>query len=254
MIHLYGLTLGLAIVIGIWLIEYQAKKQKIFLNNFYGLVWSILGGGILGARAYYVITNFYFYQDRLWDIFKIWQGGSSIIGGVIGGVVAAWIWLKINRSQSQIKLLTLLDVAVFGLPIAQSLGRWGNFVNQELYGLPTKLPWGIYIDSVNRLSGYEAFSYFHPLFLYESILMLVFALVVWIKQNNQKFSGFTIGSGRLFISYIFYYSFIRFWLDFIRIDKTHVFGTVLGKNQFFLILVMTIMSLLWFKKRNEKKI
>ena len=261
MIHLYGFILGLAIVIGVYLIQLQAKKQNINLPGFDYLIWVVLLGGVIGARVYHVITDYYLYQDAFWDIFKIWQGGLGIIGAVIGGVIAVWGWLKINKSNQifgwlkinkinkQLNLLTILDLAVFGLPVAQAIGRWGNFFNQELYGLPTSLPWGIYIDFINRLPGYENFSHFHPLFFYEMVLMLVFAGLVWWMVRQERFSGFSIGSGKWFLFYIFYYSFIRFWLDFIRIDKMQFFNTGLCINQVFLIIVMIIMGRYWFRKK-----
>ena len=90
MIHFYGLMIGIAIIIGLWLVEIQAKKHQIDENNFYQLFGIILFGGIIGARFYHVITEFNFYQDQLWDVFKIWQGGMSIIGGVMGGVFSVW--------------------------------------------------------------------------------------------------------------------------------------------------------------------
>ncbi|MBT4358893.1 MAG: prolipoprotein diacylglyceryl transferase, partial [Candidatus Pacebacteria bacterium] len=149
----------------------------------------------------------------------------------------------------KINLAMILDLSVFGLPVAQAIGRCGNFFNQELYGLPTQLPWKIYIEPAYRLIGYEQFSYFQPLFLYEMILMLLFAGGVWWGQKQSWLSGFSIGSGRLFYLYIYYYSFIRFWLDFIRIDKTHFFNTNLGLNQAFLLLVMVITICFLRKKK-----
>jgi len=279
MIHLYGFVIGIAIVVGLWLMEIQAKKHQgeegewrsqrsqpglwqsqrrcpgvqISSDNFYKLSWVILLGGIIGARFYHVATDFHLYQNQLLDIFKVWQGGMSIIGGVMGGVLSAWVFLKFSSLGKKINLATILDLSVFGLPVAQAIGRWGNFFNQELYGMPTQLPWKIYIEPINRLIGYENFSYFQPLFFYEMILMLLFAGVVWVSDYRQSLSGFSIGSGKLFSLYVFYYSFIRFCLDFIRIDKTQFLNTILGFNQVFLIMVMIITASFWLKKKQWKK-
>jgi len=249
MIHVYGLMIGIAIVVGLWLMEIQVKKQQINTNDFYQLSWVILWGGMIGARLYHVVTDFSLYQNQLLDILKIWQGGMSIIGGVMGGVLSAGLFLKFNPLGKKVDLATILDLSVFGLPVAQAIGRWGNFFNQELYGVPTQLPWKIYIEPTFRLVGFEQFSYFHPLFFYEMVLLLLFAGVVWWGQKQVWFSGFNIGSGRLFSLYVFYYSFIRFWLDFIRIDKTQFFNTSLGLNQVILILVMVVVAGFWFKKK-----
>ena len=248
MIHPYGLAIGIAIVVGLWLMEIQANKHLLNSTDFYSLSWVILLGGVVGARLYHVMTEFSFYQHQLLDIFKVWQGGMSIIGGVIGGVLSLWLFLKFHSLGKKMKLMTILDLSVFGLPVAQAIGRWGNYFNQELYGTPTQLPWKIYIEPAARLVGYEQFSYFHPLFFYEMMLMLLFAGGVWWGQKQTWFSGFSIGSGKLFLLYIFYYSFIRFWLDFIRIDKTHFLNTSWGLNQLLLLIVMLI-SVYWWRKK-----
>lgn len=249
MIHFYGFILGIAIVVGIYLVEFQAKKQKIELVGFNNLIWVVLIGGILGARVHHVITDYHLYQNSWLGIFKIWQGGLSIIGAVMGGVIAIGGWLRVVKRGGKLNLSTILDLSVFGLPVAQAIGRWGNFVNQELYGLPTNLPWGTYIQLSNRLPGFEIYSHFHPLFFYEMFLMLSFAGVVWFGQNFKLFSGFTIGSGRWFVFYVFYYSFIRFWLDFIRIDKIHFLSTVFSENQVLLLIVMIIICSYWIMKK-----
>lgn len=251
MIHLYGLMIGIATVVGLWLVEAQAKKHQVKLADFYQIFWVLLLGGVVGARLYHVVVEFSLYQNQLWNILKIWQGGMSIIGGIAGGTISAWVFLKLHPLGKKINLITVLDLSVFGLPVAQAIGRWGNFFNQELYGQPTQLPWGIYIDPLHRLIGYEQFSHFHPLFFYEMILMLLFAGGVWINHKQQLVSGFSVGSGKPFILYVFYYSFIRFCLDFIRIDKMHFFNTILGINQILLLIAMCFSGFYLYKK-NEK--
>ena len=201
--------------------------------------------GILGARIYYVLFNFSYYKENLFDIFKIWEGGLAIHGGII----FAGLFLIIYVKKKYIKPFRILDIMAVSLIIAQAIGRWGNFLNQELYGKPTQFPWKIYIEPVNRLIGYGQFSYFHPLFFYEMILMLLFAVGVWLNHYRQLISGYSVGSGKLFLLYVFYYSFIRFWLDFIRIDKAHFFNTNLGLNQVFLIMVMMTISIHYFRQR-----
>ncbi len=250
MIHLYGLVIGIAIVAGLWLMEIQLCKHHLNTSDFYQFSWIIILGGVIGARLYHVITDFDLYQHHFLDIFKIWQGGMSIIGGVLGGVLTAWLFLKFSSLGEKIDLKTVLDLSVFGLPVAQAIGRWGNFFNQELYGVPTQLPWKIYIEPAFRVAGFEQFAYFHPLFLYEMLLMLVFAGLIWWGQNKSWLLSFKIGSGKLFSLYIFYYSFIRFWLDFIRIDKTQFLNTNWGLNQVILVLVMVVTASFLFKKKS----
>lgn len=276
MIHAYGFIIGVATVIGLQLMEIQLQKQQVNLDDFYSVFWPALVIGFVSARLYHVLTDFYLYRDSWLDIFKVWQGGLSIIGGVMGGVGSAWLmiaWKNRNLANSKkngvgklesqkLDFLVILDSVVFGLPVAQAVGRLGNYVNQELYGLPTQLPWKIYIQPLHRLVGFENVAYYHPLFLYEMVLLLGFAGWVWWRSRQQKsikkdvkkqgvVSGFEVGSGRLFILYVFYYSFIRFWLDFIRLDKMNIFMNMLGFNQILLLGGMLVSG--YFLLRNFRQ-
>jgi phosphatidylglycerol:prolipoprotein diacylglycerol transferase len=142
--------------------------------------------------------------------------------------------------QYRLPVMTILDLSVFGLPFAQAIGRWGNYFNQELYGWPTSLPWGLYIEPQFRLRGLESFSRFHPLFLYESIAMTVFGVWVWVIDRRSRSQVWTIGSGFYFWLYLTYYAVLRFGLDFMRPDKAYSLGLDLGTNQLVLIVVMVI--------------
>jgi len=250
--HLYGLIIGLSIWLTIALAEKKAKsvitgqtvilgldpRIQFSLNVFWQVIFWELAGGVIGARLYHVITDWPVYQSNFWHIFLIWQGGLSIIGAVIGAAIALWLYLKLHQNL-KLKWQLFADLAVFGAPFGQAFGRLGNYVNQELYGLPTNLPWAIYIDPAHRLAGFQNFAYYHPLFFYEMILMFIFGLWVW----RQKWQ---IGSGQLFWIYVAYYSFIRFWLDFLRIDKANIIGTQIGANQAFLLVVFLIGLFFYF--------
>jgi phosphatidylglycerol:prolipoprotein diacylglycerol transferase len=271
-VHLYGLILGIAIVVGIWLGEKKALDYQISSQSWWQLASSAMIGGVIGARLYHVATAWSLYKNNLLEILYLYNGGLSIIGAVLGGLLAVWLFIflsqqsliKFSLDKKKLTFKQVLDLSVFGLPFAQAIGRWGNFVNQELYGLPTNLPWGIYIEPTKRLVGFEGWSYFHPLFLYESLLMFVFGLLVWrleikIRQRQKLpaifgwFSGLKVGSGNWFIFYIFYYSIIRFLLDFIRIDKAQFLSTPLGINQLFLLTVAMVIALVVVVKIVLKK-
>jgi len=202
--HLYGFIIGLAIVVALLLIEKKAKEYKVDEKYFWKVVFLVLIGGIIGARIWHLITDFHLYKDNLEDIFKVWNGGLSIIGAVLGGVLSVSclvlyyhfvlrkVNLKLTRAkqlnfQLKIKNLKLLtDLVVFGLPFGQALGRWANYFNQELYGLPSNLPWAIYIKPENRLTAFAEYEYYHPLFAYEGLLMLCFGIFVWWAWGNEK--------------------------------------------------------------------
>src|SRR5258708_475594 len=246
MFHLYGLIIGVAAAIGFLLSEKKARQYGVSEEVFWSAALWIGVGGVIGARAYHVWTDFQLYRFHLIDVLRIWNGGLSIIGAVIGGCIAAAIFLRWKKPQ-HFSLLKMFDIAVFGLPFAQAIGRLGNFVNQELYGLPSNLPWAIYIHPQHRLPGFEQFSRFHPLFAYEMVATVAFGIFIWWWDARHPSSR----SGQYFWWYLLYYSAVRFLLDFLRIDKALFLGTALGLNQVVLLLVVIFVLLrkkIWSKK------
>lgn len=237
-IHPYGVIVGVATVVGLLLTEHQFKKNSPFDSAtrtetfFWQTAMIALVTGAFGARLWHVWTDWSLYQDSLGSIIKIWTGGLSILGALMGGYLGVWVAVRFQFkargevNQSRV-LLTLLDSAAFGLPFAQAVGRLGNYVNQELYGWPTSLPWAVTIGGV----GY------HPLWVYEAGLLIAWgALSWWWHRAHQQ--AWSMGSGRYFLSYILYYSLIRFWLDFLRIEKAMSFIPGLGLNQLVLLGIM----------------
>jgi len=241
--HFYGFIVGTATIVGYLLAKKKAIKsgieEKIFFKNFF----YIFLAGVFGARAWHVFTDLYLYKENLIQVLYIWNGGLSILGAVFGGLVALYFLEKDKK-----RLRIYLDSIVFGLPIAQAIGRWANFVNQELYGLPTNLPWKIFIDYQNRVAGFDKFSYFHPLFLYEGILVVVAFLIMsyLLKKKIWK-----VGGGRFFTFYLLYYGIIRFFLDFLRIDRINWYG--LGTNQWVIISLEFLFIIYWIVKKCRKK-
>jgi len=196
-----------------------------------GLLWALIFG-VIGARLYHVFTpsqgmlalgyDTRYYLTHPIDILTTWRGGLGMPGALLGGVFGLYLFAR----RRKLNLLVLLDAAAPGVALAQAIGRWGNFVNQELYGPPTDLPWGIPIRPENRLPGYEAFERFHPLFLYESIWNLAsmfFLLWIWRRFRSRLMTG------DLFLIYLITYPVGRFFLEFIRLDYVPLFG--LNANQ-----------------------
>lgn len=248
--HWYGFILGLALVIGWQVVELKARREKVaaeIVNQTF--IWAV-GGGLLGARLWHVLTDWHLYQHNWLAVGAIWNGGLSIIGAVIGGVVGVW-WS--NRTQPS-RIAVLLDLSVFGLPFAQAIGRLGNYINQELYGYPSELPWAIRIDPSYRLAEFRSFDTFHPLFLYELIATLVAGVFLWLvseKQGKKIPSPFKLGEGGLFLLYLEYYAGIRILLDGLRPSKTLLVGN-LGVNQAILIVFLVVNGwYLW--KQYEKR-
>ena len=255
--NLYGFIIGLAIVISSRLIEEQLKHEKILNAIFYKVSLFSFAFAILGARVWHVSTDFYLYRHNLLATLEIWNGGMSIFGGVLGGVVGLMIatfFIKELKDESiKFKKNTVakfLDYTVFGLPLGQAVGRLGNYFNQELYGAPSNGLFKIFIDKEYRLPGFEQVEYYHPLFFYEMIATGLFVTVLYFLKNKMPQKLPKIGSGNLFLIYILYYSVIRFFLDFLRLDKSISGFFSLGMNQVFLLfLVLAITVYFQFNKK-----
>ncbi|MFE4973153.1 prolipoprotein diacylglyceryl transferase [Kitasatospora sp. NPDC056651] len=179
-------------------------------------VWAV-PFGLVGGRLYHVITDggrLYFADGKNpWDALKIWQGGLGIWGAVALGAVGAWIGAR----RRGVPLPAYADAIAPGIALAQALGRWGNFFNQELYGRPTTLPWGLEIDKTLP-DGEVLKGVYHPTFLYESLWCVgVALLVMWADRR------FKLGHGRVFALYVAAYTVGRFWIEWLRIDDAHVY-------------------------------
>src|SRR4051794_14246579 len=181
-------------------------------------VWAV-PAGIIGARIYHVLTSWQDYFGADGDpgrIFKIWEGGLGIWGAIAGGALGAWIACR----REGVDFATVAGALAPGLLVAQAVGRIGNYFNQELFGRPTTLPWGLEIDPWHRPAGYEAFATFHPTFLYEMLWNLAAAVVlVWLLERRFHLSG-----GQTFAAYVMLYTAGRFWIELLRIDTVNHLG------------------------------
>jgi prolipoprotein diacylglyceryl transferase len=182
-------------------------------------IWAV-PFGIVGGRLYHVLSDWQIYfgeQGRgLTAAFRIWDGGLGIWGAVILGGVGAWIGAR----RSGVVLPPIADAIAPGIALAQAIGRLGNYFNQELFGSPTTLPWGLEISPANRPEGYAEYATFHPTFLYESLWLVALALVVmWADRR------FNLGHGRAFALYVLIYTVGRVWIEALRIDSAnHILG------------------------------
>lgn len=237
-LHFYGLIIVLGILAGTLLIERLAKARGMNAQFIWdSLVWTMVGG-VIGARLWHIFTpppssievglTTQFYLTHPLDALAIWNGGLGIPGAVIGGGLAMYVLAR-KRGEN---FLAWADVIAPGLALGQAIGRWANFVNQELYGAPTDLPWAITIPPEKRLAGFEQFSTYHPLFLYESLwnLATVFFLI-WVAR---KYSA-RLKTGDVFLIYLITYPTIRFLLDFLRLDASMVAG--INANQAVMLVV-----------------
>ena len=220
-VRAYALAIILGIVVAIWLgnRRYEARGGQPGLITDIAL-WAV-PFGIVGGRLYHVLSDWqiYFGPDGrgLAAAFRIWDGGLGIWGAVLLGALGAWIGAR----RHHVALPPIADAIAPGIELAQAIGRGGNWFNQELFGRPTDLPWGLEISPARRPEGYEAFETFHPTFLYESLWLVGVALVViWADRR------FTLGHGRAFALYVLLYTTGRVWIEALRIDPVNTVGGV----------------------------
>jgi prolipoprotein diacylglyceryl transferase len=212
----YGLMIALGILAAVWLAGRRLERSGAGTRDDMGSIalWGIIGG-VIGARLYHVATDWGRFSDDLGRIPLIWKGGLGIPGGLLGGVIAGFIAAR-RRGVSRPELLTAVAPAV---PLAQAIGRWGNWWNQELFGRATRLPWGLEI-SVDKLPpGYAPGTTFHPAFLYESLWNLALCGLLLVIDRRCS-----LRPGRLFAVYLAAYGIGRFWIEGLRIDAAHVIG------------------------------
>jgi prolipoprotein diacylglyceryl transferase len=216
-IHLGPLELrayGLAIAVGVIVAVTVAQRRWAARGGDPADVsrlatWSVVGG-LVGARAYHVITDYHRFQGRWFDVVKVWEGGLGIPGGLLAGVVTGVILAR----RRGLPAAQLLDVVAVTIPIAQAIGRLGNWFNQELFGRPTNLPWGLRIDPQHRPDGYAQYTTFHPTFLYEALWNLALAGFLVLYERRHPHGR----PGRLFAMYVLGYGLGRLWVEALRID------------------------------------
>jgi len=234
-IHAYGLMLLLAIAACIWLTGVRWVRQGGDWDLVFRVaVWGV-AAGIVGARAYHVVTSWDEVPDEWWGPFAVWKGGLGVWGGIFFGTIAGAI--VVWRSGASVRRFA--DAVAPGLLLAQAVGRWGNWWNQELYGKPTDRPWGLEIDPEHRISGYLTNETFHPTFLYESLYDLLGVGVLLLIDRLWR-----IRPPGLFALYVAYYTAGRFFIEELRIDPAHEFGGL--RLNSWVSLVLFVLSLAFF--------
>ena len=231
-IHFYALCILTGIILAIWI----ANRRLVRWGYQSGLaldiaLWTV-PIGVVGARIFHVLTHAddYFYPGAdVTAVFRVWEGGIAIYGGLLGGALGAWIGSK----KAGVKFWDFTDAVAPGVLLAQAAGRWGNYFNQELYGQPTTLPWGLEIEASNPAfpNGLPAETLFHPTFLYESAWSLI-GVVILLALDKR----FDLRNGVMFGSYLIYYSLGRLITENLRIDpsdiilglRTNVWSAILG--------------------------
>jgi phosphatidylglycerol---prolipoprotein diacylglyceryl transferase len=214
-IRWYGFLIASAVLIGVTLSQYLAKRRNVNPELIGDLsIWLVIGA-IPAARLYYVLFEWSEYAQNPERIIAIWQGGIAIHGAIIGGAIAALIFARLK----QVRFWQLADLVAPALILGQAIGRWGNFFNSEAFGGPTNLPWKLYIPPNRRPPALADFEYFHPTFLYESLWdLMVFALLMILFFRGLAGKP-SLKTGTLFLVYMTGYSLGRLWIEGLRTDS-----------------------------------
>jgi len=213
----YGLAIAIGVVVAVTIAQRRWAARGGNPSDISGLAgWSVVAG-LVGARLYHVVTDYRRFQGHWLDAFKIWEGGLGIPGGLLAGVVTGVVLAR----RRGLPAPELLDVVAPAIPVAQAIGRLGNWFNQELFGRPTSLPWALRVDPEHRPNGYEHIVTYHPTFLYEALWNLALAALLVVYERRRPDAR----PGQLFALYVAGYGVGRLWVEALRIDPaTHLLG------------------------------
>ncbi len=207
----YGFIVGMAFAVLCLGVEKILSSRRTYKLEWLAL-W-IAVPAVMGARFYHLATDWHLYVDEpLWKLAAVWEGGLGIYGAIVGGLIGVLLWRFWSRSA--VSILELADAFALTLPWAQAIGRWGNYVNQELYGTATTLPWGIRLDSDHLPINISPSTRFHPLFLYEALGSLILGGVLFFVHRRWK-----VGTGISAAVYLIGYGMLRYMLEFLRFES-----------------------------------
>ena len=240
-LNLYGLMIALGVIAAVWLFGKRLEEREVGTKDDASsiAVWAVLAG-VVGARLYHVVTDYDRFRNNWGEIPQIWNGGLGIPGGLLLGTLVG-MYMAQRRG---IPVAVAATCAAPAIALAQAIGRWGNYFNQELYGRPTGLPWGLEIDAAHLQDGYAVGTLFHPTFLYESLWSLGLCLVLlWIDKRWRP------APGQLFVMYVIGYGIGRFWVESIRIDRADTIAS-LRVNQWVALAAVVIggIVLAWMRR------
>ncbi|HWI21507.1 MAG TPA: prolipoprotein diacylglyceryl transferase [Baekduia sp.] len=240
-LHIYGLTYIAALVAAVALTTRRWQREGGSRDLVHEVALWGFGAGLVGGRLYYLATSWNEVPDRWWGPLAIWEGGMGIWGGIALGTIAG-VWV-LHRRRADITLF--MDAAAPGLLVGMAIGRIGNYFNQELFGGPTTLPWGLQIDPEHRPDGYEQYATFHPTFLYEIIWnLLLAAALIWLGKRRQ------VRPPGLFALYVAGYSGFRIFEELLRTDPAHhIYGLRLN---FYVASALFVAGLTWFVRTQRQ--
>ena len=218
-VYWYGVLMALGILIGVWLTLREGKRKKLTEDDILDMCLVIIPSGVVGARLYYVIFEWASYASNPIRALYIWEGGLAIYGAVIGGLIGMFIYSRVKK----IRFLKLADCIAPGLVLAQAIGRWGNFFNQEAFGLPINngelmwFPFAVYIEGYHTFNGQPCSNPYHmATFFYESVWCLIVFIILWSCRRKFKHDGDAI------LSYAALYGLERMFVERLRGDSLYI--------------------------------
>jgi len=245
-LHAYGLMLAIGVLVAVYVAEKRWAKAGHDPKEIGQIAVPVVIAGVIGARVYHLFTGYKWSRDGIVGTVEIWKGGLSIWGAVGGGLIAVLIVSRVRH----LDWLAIADAMAPGIVLAQSIGRWGNYFNQELFGRPTTLPWALKIDPAHRPAGYTTFATFHPTFLYESLwCLLVFGTLLYVERR------FTLRTGQVFALYVALYTFGRVWFEALRVDEaSRIFGVRFNLLLSAVLCVVGAIMFVRFGRRRERSL
>jgi len=247
-IHFYGIMIAIGVIVAVLVAKRRYERfggSGELLERV--AIWAV-AIGFLGARFGYVLTHTGDFIDRPWGVLFIWEGGLALYGGLTIGALTAIILLRKWNGD----VFAFGDAVAVGVPLAQAIGRWGNYFNQELFGTPSNLPWAVEIDpNIAAAAGYPGFTTFHPTFLYESLwnVFLTVGIILWLERRGKLAKGASIAL------YLIIYGTGRFVMELMRTDTTFRF-LGLSRNGWLsaLAVVFGIGLFWWMQRRSEPRV
>jgi phosphatidylglycerol---prolipoprotein diacylglyceryl transferase len=244
-IRWYSVIIITGIILGTLLAQRLAKQRDEDPEKIADLAVWLVVGAIPFARLYYVLFEWERYaQGPWWKVFAIWEGGIAIHGAILGGMIAAYLFAKKTKSN----FWKLADICAPALALGQAIGRWGNFFNSEAFGVPTDLPWKLYIPPEWRPTAFIANNYFHPTFLYESLWnLMVMSILLWLFK---KFPNW--GQGTIAATYAVLYGIGRFWIEGLRTDSLYLGSVRMAQVVSLLFVALGLFGWWWFNRQPSK--
>jgi phosphatidylglycerol---prolipoprotein diacylglyceryl transferase len=246
-IRWYGLLIASAVLIGLNLSQRLARRRQVNPDLISDLALWLVLAAITSARLYYVAFNWQEYAANPGEIVAIWKGGIAIHGAILGGLVAALVFARLQK----VSFWMLADLVAPSLILGQAIGRWGNFFNSEAFGAPTDLPWKLYIPPNRRPPDSLNVEYFHPTFLYESLWNLgVFGLLMWLFGRDRQ-GKLNLKVGTLFLVYLVAYSCGRVWIEGLRTDSLMLGPLRIAQVVSLVEIAIGLIGLFWLYRLNK---